>query len=73
MGKGLNLHVFVKNMKGLPLMPTSPQKARLLLKLGKAQVDSYRPFTIKLCNATGESKQNLTLGVDAGMPKLDSL
>jgi len=53
-------------MKGLPLMPTSPKKARLLLKLGKAQVDSYRPFTIKLCNATGESKQDLTLGVDAG-------
>jgi len=34
--------------------------------MGKAQVDSYQPFTIKLCIATGESKQNLILGVDAG-------
>jgi N6-L-threonylcarbamoyladenine synthase len=53
-------------MRGAALMPTFSRKARLLISRGKAKIDSYRPFTIQLCNATGESKQNLTLGVDAG-------
>lgn len=53
-------------MRGEALMPTSPRKARVLIAQGKAKIDSYRPFTIQLCIATGESRQNLTLGVDAG-------
>lgn len=47
-------------------MPTTPQKARLLLKNGNARIHSHRPFTIQLTYATGEAKQDLTLGVDAG-------
>ncbi|MFR8959055.1 MAG: RRXRR domain-containing protein, partial [Sutterella wadsworthensis] len=54
------------NMRGQPLMPCSPAKARHLLKAGKAVVKRRTPFTIQLRIATGETKQNVTLGVDAG-------
>ncbi len=47
-------------------MPTTPRKARLLLKQGKAKIDNYQPFTIQLTYATGETKHNLTLSVDSG-------
>jgi N6-L-threonylcarbamoyladenine synthase len=47
-------------------MPTTPRKARLLLKQGKAKVVSREPFTIQLTTATGETTQPITLGVDAG-------
>ena len=47
-------------------MPTTPCKARKLLKQGKAKVVKREPFTIQLLYATGETKQNITLGVDAG-------
>ena len=53
-------------MRGKPLMPCSPAKARHMLKAGKAVVARRTPFTIKLTIATGETKQNVTLGVDAG-------
>ncbi|NWH05425.1 HNH endonuclease [Desulfobacter latus] len=53
-------------MRGEALMPTTVQKARLLLKNGKARIHSHRPFTIQLTYATGEAKQDLVLGVDAG-------
>ena len=33
---------------GLRLMPTSRVKARKLLKAGKAIIDSYNPFAVKL-------------------------
>lgn len=60
------LKVFVLNMRGKPLMPCSPAKARHMLKAGKAFVVRRTPFTIKLTIATGETKQDVTLGVDAG-------
>ena len=60
------MKVFVLNMRGRPLMPCSPAKARHLLKAGKAVVRRRTPFTIQLRIATGETKQNVTLGVDAG-------
>lgn len=60
------MKVFVLNMRGQPLMPCSPVKARHLLKAGKAVVKRRTPFTIQLRIATGETKQNVTLGVDAG-------
>lgn len=60
------MRVFVKNLRGEPLMPCSPQKARKLLKQGKAKVVNRTPFTIQLTTPTGESKQEVTLGVDAG-------
>ena len=47
-------------------MPCSPRKARVLLKEGKAKVVNRTPFTIQLLYATGETKQDITLGVDAG-------
>ncbi len=47
-------------------MPCSPAKARHLLKEKKAAVVRRTPFTIQLTIATGESKQPVTLGVDAG-------
>ena len=47
-------------------MPCSPAKARHLLKAGKAVVRRRTPFTIQLRIATGETKQNVTLGIDAG-------
>ncbi len=47
-------------------MPCSPAKARQLLKEKKAIVKRRAPFTIQLTIATGETKQTVTLGVDAG-------
>lgn len=47
-------------------MPITPCKARKLLKQGKAKVVKREPFTIQLLYATGETKQDITLGVDAG-------
>ena len=64
--KGDALKVFVLNMRGRPLMPCSPARARHLLKAGKAVVRRRTPFTIQLRIATGETKQSVTLGVDAG-------
>jgi hypothetical protein len=47
-------------------MPTTPQKARKLLKSGKAKIYKRDPFTIQLLLPTGESKQEINLGIDAG-------
>jgi hypothetical protein len=58
--------VYVLNMRGKPLMPTAPKKARILLKEGKAKVVKRTPFTIQLKYATGETKQEIILGVDSG-------
>ena len=60
------MKVFVLNMRGKPLMPCSPAKARHMLKDGKAIVARRTPFTIKLTISTGETKQDITMGVDAG-------
>ena len=53
-------------MRGQPLMPCNPRKARMLLKQGKAKVIRRLPFTIQLLVATGENKQPITLGIDPG-------
>lgn len=58
--------VYVINKKGKPLMPTCQSKARRLLKQHKAVVVKRFPFTIQLTVATGENKQNITLGIDTG-------
>ena len=60
------MRVFVKNMRGQALMPCSQRKARLLLKQKKAKIVGYKPFTIQLTYATGEAKQEVTVGVDEG-------
>ena len=64
--RGQNPRVFVLNMRGKPLMPTTAGKARKLLRKGLAKVIMRTPFTIQLTYATGETKQNVSLGVDTG-------
>ena len=58
--------VYVFDLKGFPLMPCSPAKARLLLKEGKAKVVKRTPFTIKLVFPSHRFVQPVTLGVDKG-------
>ena len=60
------VRVPVLNMRGKPLMPTSPKNARFLLKEGKAKVVQRCPFTIQLKYTTGENKQPIKLGLDPG-------
>jgi hypothetical protein len=60
------LRVYVKNLRGEALMPTTPQKARTLLKAKKAKVVSRTPFVIKLLVPTGETKQEVIAGMDTG-------
>jgi hypothetical protein len=60
------MSVLVVNQRKQPLMPCSPRKARMLLKEGKAKVYRRTPFAIQLLYATGETKQEIVLGVDAG-------
>lgn len=57
---------YVLSMRGKPLMPCSPRRARVLLTSGKARVANSTPFVIQLTYQTGETKQPITLGVDAG-------
>lgn len=47
-------------------MPCTQRKARILLKEGKAIIHKHNPFTIQLCYATGEAKQDCHIGVDTG-------
>ena len=65
-----NSRVYVLNMRNKPLMPCTPAKARHLLKDNKAEVVSRKPFTIKMLGSTGETKQNITLGIDTGFKTL---
>lgn len=58
--------VLVINQHGRPLMPTTPRKARLLLKAGKAKIVGHDPFTIQLLYGTRGYTQPITLGIDAG-------
>jgi hypothetical protein len=60
------LRVYVLKPKGKALMPTSPRKAKILLKQGRAKVVRRSPFTIQLCYASGENRQEIIVGVDAG-------
>ena len=64
--QNMSVSVYVLNMRGNPLMPCSPRKAKVLLKQGKAVVVKRSPFTIQLTIATGETKQEVILGVDTG-------
>ncbi len=62
----MSVSVMVLNMRGLPLMPTTPQNARRLLKEKRAKVIQRLPFMIQLMHASGENKQEVQLGVDPG-------
>ena len=59
--------VYVLNIDGQPLMPTTRHgKVKHLLKDGRAKVVKRCPFTIKLLYETPNCTQDLTLGVDTG-------
>ena len=60
------MKVFVKSMRGKNLMPCTQRKARILLKQKKAKIIGYKPFTIQLQIATGETVQKIQVGVDEG-------
>lgn len=47
-------------------MPTTPAKAKKLLKAGKAKIVGRDPFTIQLLYGTRGYTQPVTLGIDAG-------
>ena len=51
--------VYLLNKEGKALMPTTPRKARLLLKKGKAKVIRIKPFTIQLLFGSGGYKQDI--------------
>ena len=64
------LLVFVLNKYGKPLMPCKPQRAKRLLKEGKATVVNLTPFTIQLLYGSSGYKQKVILGIDAGYSKV---
>ena len=51
---------------GRPLMPTTPCRARHLVKAGEAVVAKASPFTIRMAIETTTEVEPVTLGVDAG-------
>lgn len=63
---GRNLRVFVKNKRGEALDTCSPREARILRKQKKAKVYAYKPYTIQMLIATGETTHEHDLGVDLG-------
>jgi len=64
--------VYVISKNGKPLMPTTPRKARILLRAGKAKCVRRTPFTIKILYDTTEYTQPITLGIDTGSSKIGS-
>ncbi|MCG2794628.1 MAG: RNA-guided endonuclease IscB [Actinomycetia bacterium] len=47
-------------------MPTTPGKAKVLLRDGRARIVRRTPFTVQLLYHVREAKQPVSLGVDAG-------
>jgi 5-methylcytosine-specific restriction endonuclease McrA len=64
--------VYVLNNQNRPLMPTTPVKARILLKQRRAKIVRALPFTIQLNYETTTFVTPLTLGVDTGSSTLGS-
>lgn len=60
--------VFVLDRRGKPLQPTSPARARELLKKGRARVHRHTPFVIRLVDRSVEQSEvdGVTVGVDPG-------
>jgi len=61
------MFVYVLNCHGTPLMPCRSRKARILLKAGKAKVVKMVPFTLQLRYGSSGYKQEVSLGIDAGI------
>ena len=62
----MRVPIYVLNMRGQPLMPTTQHKGKKLLHEGKATVVQRCPFTIQLNYASGETRQTIKLGMDIG-------
>ncbi|MFF3623597.1 RNA-guided endonuclease IscB [Streptomyces sp. NPDC002467] len=60
--------VFVLDVHGTPLQPTSPARARRLLKRGRTVVARHTPFVIRLKDRTVAESQvdGVELGIDPG-------
>ena len=58
--------VFVIDRNDYALMPTTPPKARHMLKSGAAKVIRRDPFTIKLLHGTSGYRQEIVGGMDTG-------
>lgn len=58
--------VCILNMRGQPLMPCTPVKARKLLNDKKAFVKFIKPFTIQLTIASGEIRRPIAPSDDPG-------
>jgi len=66
----LRVPIYVLNMRGQPLMPTTQHNGKKLLQEGKATVVKRCPFTIQLNYATGEATQPIKLGMDIGFTEI---
>jgi 5-methylcytosine-specific restriction endonuclease McrA len=60
--------VFVLDKHGVPLQPTTPARARKLLKSGRAVVARHTPFVIRLKDRTAADSEvdGVELGIDPG-------
>ena len=58
--------VFVTANDGTRLMPTTRFRARKLLRAGKAVIQQYRPFSIRLTYSNNNETQPVELCVDTG-------
>lgn len=56
--------VYVVNKDGKPLMPTSPAKARKMLRDGEARVLYKDPFSIKLLHGSSGYMQDVDFEID---------
>jgi hypothetical protein len=66
MPKIKQMKVFVVDAKGNPLLSTTPARARILLKKGKAKVYKIIPFTIQLNRTVDNPAGEFTVAVDDG-------
>jgi len=64
------MKVFVQDKNGKPLDPTTPARARILLKRGRAEVVQRTPFTIRIVDREGGYTKDVTLGTDPGYSKI---
>ena len=63
------MNVYVYNLDGKPLMPTTEAKCRKLLRDGRAMVVRRKPFTIRLTWQCEGHTQPVTVGIDKGSHK----